>query len=110
MSLDNNFKEDRRIFERLAVTIPVDMTDLDAVKESVAQTCDVSAKGVGLITKDCLNPGNRVELLLNIDDGKEPFYTKGCVMWSSEHEAGRYRSGILFDKPELMGLSRIFRS
>jgi len=110
MSQDNYIKEDRRIFERFKVTLPVNLVDLDAAKESTVETCDVSAKGIGVVGKDCLRVGNRLELWLNIDDGNGAFYTKGSVVWSLQQETGKYRSGILLNKAELMGMSRIFRS
>lgn len=110
MSRDNDIKEDRRVFERFRVNLPVSLIDLDAAKESTVQTRDVSAKGLGVVGKEGLSIGDRLELRLNIDDGKEPFFTKGCVVWSLQEETGNYRSGILLDKTELMGMSRIFKS
>lgn len=110
MSQNNHIKEERRVFERFAVTLPANLIDLDTAKESAVEACDVSAKGVGVVGKDCLRTGDRLELWLNIDDGREAFYTKGCVAWSMQQEPGKYRSGILLDKAELMGMSRIFRS
>ena len=110
MNQNNQFKEDRRVFERLAVTLPVNLMDLDSGKELNAETCDVSAKGIGVVSRDYLKPGDRLKLLLNIKDGREPFFTNGCVMWSLQQETGNYRSGILFERAELMGMSRIFSS
>ncbi|MDP3731726.1 MAG: PilZ domain-containing protein [Candidatus Omnitrophota bacterium] len=102
--------EDRRVFERFAVTLPVNLVDLDAGGELAADTCDVSAKGIGVVSKEYLRLGNRLELWLKIGDGREPLYTMGSVMWSAQQETGEYRSGILLEKAELMGMSRIFRS
>lgn len=110
MKQENNFKEDRRIFERFAVTLPAKMIDLDAGNERVIETCDVSAKGIGAISKDYLKVGNRLKVWINVNDGREPFYTDGWVMWSGQQGTGKYRSGILLEKAELMGMSRIFRS
>ncbi len=110
MNQNNQFQEDRRVFERFTTILPVNLIDLDAGEELQAQTFNVSAKGVGVISKKCLKPGNRMELWLKINDGREPFYTKGSVMWSQQQETGRYRSGILLERAELMGMARIFRS
>lgn len=110
MNQNNQFQEDRRIFERFTATLPVNLIDLDAGKESQGQTCDVSAKGVGVVGEEYLKPGDRLELWLKIDDGKGPLYTKGSVMWSEQQETGKYRSGILLERAELMGMARIFRS
>ncbi len=100
---------DRRVFERFAATVPVNLIDLDAGGELVADTCDVSAKGIGVVSKECLRLGNRLELWLKIKDGGEPLYTRGSVIWSAQQETGEYRGGICLEKAELMGLSRIFR-
>lgn len=110
MEQNNQFQEDRRVFERLTTALPVDLVDLDAGEELQAHTFDISAKGVGLISKAYLKPGNRMELWLKIDDGADPLYTKGSVMWSKQQETGNYRSGIMLEKAELMGMARIFRS
>jgi hypothetical protein len=110
MGQDNPIKEDRRVFERFPAAMPVNVIDFDTGKEFEAGTCDVSAKGLGLICKEPLTPGNRLELWLKINDGRDPFYTRGCVMWSRQQETGEYKTGVLLEKAELMGLSRIFRS
>ncbi len=106
----NQFQDDRRVFERFPVSLPVDLVDLDFEKELEAVACDVSAKGVGVISKESLMLGNRLELKLAINDGGDPFYTRGSVMWSMEEATGGYRSGIALDKPELMAMARILRS
>jgi len=106
----NQVKEDRRVFERFTAILPVNLMDLDAGKELDANTCDISAKGVGIVSQEYLTPGNRLELWLNIEDGRDPFYTKGTVMWARQEEAGKYKAGISLEKAELMGMARIFRS
>ncbi len=110
MFQNNQVKEDRRVFERFPVALPVNLLDLDSGKELDANTCNISAKGIGIVSQEHLQPGNRLELWLNIKDGREPFYTKGTVMWSGEQEAGKYRAGISLERAELMGMARIFRS
>ena len=110
MEENREFRQERRIFERFSAVMPVSLIDLDAGRELAANTCDVSAKGVGVESEECLTPGGRLELRLEIKDGRDPFYTKGTVMWAGQQGAGKYRAGILFEKAELMGMARIFRS
>lgn len=110
MDENRQVREDRRVFERFSVVMPANLIDFDAGKELLATTCDVSAKGVGVVSDERLMPGNRLELWLRINDGREPLYTRGTVMWSGQQEGGSYKSGVLLDKAELMGLSRILRS
>jgi len=101
--------EDRRVFERIPVSLPVKFIDLDTNREAEAGACDLSAKGVGIVSKEDLMSGDRLELWLNMPDKKEPFYTRGTVVWTEQQETGKYRAGISLEKAEFMGLSRMFR-
>lgn len=102
---------DRRIFERIPISLPVRLLDLENNQEIEAKTRDVSAKGLGILSGEYLNSGDRLELWLNMPDKREAFYSRGKVIWASHQETGRYgyRIGICLEKAELMGLSRIFR-
>jgi len=101
--------EDRRIFERVAASFPVKLLDTSSGQEREASTCDVSAKGVGVLMNKQLTPGAPVEVWLKIPDHGEPLYTRGAVAWSKMEKANIYRAGIELEKAELMGLSRILR-
>lgn len=101
--------EDRRVFERFAANLPVKLLDVNSGQEGEGSACDVSAKGVGLITGRKLMPGSLVEVWLSIPDHGEPLYTRGTVAWSKPGESNSYRAGINLEKADLMGLSRILR-
>ncbi len=104
-------KRDRRTFERIPVSIPLTLINLDSDKVvEQARTCDISAKGVGILSRKYLSSGDRLELWLKMPDRREPFYTRGSVVWTRLQPTGEYRTGVSLERAEFMGMSRIFRS
>ncbi len=100
---------DRRIFARFPVRFPVRFLDASSNKEGQGTACDVSAKGIGMVSSAELTAHTPVELWLDIPDQGEPLYTRGEVVWSQAAAGNGYRSGINLEKADLMGLSRVFR-
>ena len=102
--------DDRRIFQRFNIRFPVRLLDLNNGEEIVAETSDVSAKGIGLWSKKAIIENTPVEAWLKIPDRGEPLYTRGNVAWSRTEGLGECHLGINLEKADLMGLSRILRS
>jgi hypothetical protein len=102
--------EDRRIFQRFNIRFPVKLLDLNSGQEINAETSDISAKGLGIWSKDTLNPHTPLEAWLKIPDRGEPLYTRGNVVWSKPEGSGEYHLGIDLERADLMGLSRILRT
>lgn len=101
--------DDRRIFARFAVDFPVGLLDPHQDQEEVAQACNISAKGLALISQKEIAPKTPLELWLQIPDQQEPLYTRGEVTWVQKEGEARYRMGINLEKADLMGFSRVFR-
>jgi hypothetical protein len=102
--------EDRRIFERFPARLSLKFLDLDSNREGQAESCDISAKGIGLVTNEELSPNTALEMWLNIPDKGEPLYTRGEVVWSRMLEPSKYRAGIELEKADLMGMARVLRT
>jgi hypothetical protein len=102
--------EDRRIFARFGTKFPLRFLDLNSNREGIAQTQDLSAKGVGLLVNEELPARTPVEMWLKIPDKGEPLYTRGEVVWSKMVGPNEYRTGVNLDKADLMGLSRALRA
>lgn len=102
--------DDRRIFQRFNIRFPVKLLDSNSGQEINAETSDISAKGLGVWSKDMLNPRTPIEAWLKIPDRGEPLYTRGNVVWSKPEGKGEYRLGIDLERADLMGLSRILRA
>ena len=101
--------DDRRIFQRFNVRFPVKLLDLNSGQEAIAETNDISAKGIGVCSKENFNKNAPLEAWLKIPDKGEPLYTRGNVVWSTADAQGEYRLGIDLEKADLMGLSRVLR-
>lgn len=106
---NQNGLKDKRIFARFTATFPLRFLNLDANNEGEAQTQDISAKGIGLVTAEQLRPHTSLEMWLSIPDKGEPLYTRGEVVWSKRLEVNKYRAGVELEKADLMGMSRVLR-
>jgi hypothetical protein len=100
---------EKRAFERIKRRYPVRFLDLKQGREVGAQTQDVSAKGLGLLSDIPVERHTPLKIWLNIPDRKKPFYTQGRVAWV-ESVGARYKVGVNLDAVEFIGLSRLFRS
>ncbi|RJP27895.1 MAG: PilZ domain-containing protein [Candidatus Omnitrophota bacterium] len=101
--------EDKRIFARINAKFALRFIDSDTGKEGSAQTLDISAKGIGFITKEEVPRPSSLEMWLDIPDQGESFYTRGQVAWSKRLSPAQNRIGIELEKADLMGLSRVLR-
>ncbi len=100
--------EDRRVFERIDIKLPVKFLDPSSGREGRADTTDISANGLGLIINESLPTATPLEMWLGIPDQHEPLYARGEVVWSEElSAAGESRVGVRLEKAELMGLARV---
>jgi hypothetical protein len=100
--------DDRRVFERIDIKLPVRFLDPSSGREGKADTSDISANGLGLIINENLPTSTDLEVWLGIPDKHEPLYTRGQVVWSEPLSGtGAYRTGIRLEKAELMGLARV---
>ena len=100
--------EDRRVFARINTRLPVRFLDPSSGREGKADTIDISANGLGLVTNESLSVMTPLEMWLDIPDQHEPLYTRGEVVWSeSLSSAGDNRVGVRLEKAELMGLARV---
>jgi hypothetical protein len=100
---------DYRIFERFRKEFSARYIDLDG-KEGVAQTIDVSAKGLGLSTDHKLESQVPLEIWLDVPGSTDPVYTRGQVIWSKMEGDKGWHSGIELERADLMGISRLLRA
>jgi len=100
--------EDRRVFARINTRLPVRFLDPGSGREGNADTVDISANGLGLVTNESLSVTTPLEMWLGIPDQHEPLYTRGEVVWSEPlSSTGEHRVGVRLEKAELMGLARV---
>ncbi len=100
--------EDKRIFARINASFPLRFLDPDSGREGEANTVDISANGLGLVTNDSLAVRTPLEMWMRIPDQHAPLYTRGEVVWSKDsNEPGQKRLGVRLNNAELMGLARV---
>jgi len=107
--MQNENFDDRRIFARFPAKLQLRYLDLDTNIENEAETQDISAKGIGLVTNQRLHPRAPLEMWLKIPDRGEPLYARGEVVWSDTLGQDKYRVGVELEKADLMGMSRVLR-
>ena len=100
--------EDRRIFERINTKMPLRFLNPINGREGTADTIDISANGLGLVTNENLSAMTPLEMWLDIPDYHGPLYTRGEIVWSEPlPDTGQQRVGVRLEKAELMGLARV---
>ena len=101
--------EDRRIFTRIDVKLPLKFFDSVGNKVGEGQTLNISAKGIGFLTKEKLPETVPLDIWLFIPDHHGALYTRGEVVWLRGLTNGteKQRVGISLKSEDLLGLARV---
>ena len=102
--------EDQRIFERFPLHCPVRFLNLTNGNEGLAQTVDISAKGLRLNCDQKMPLHAPLEIWLDMPEKGEPLYIRGAVAWTKAQGAANYDFGVELENAALMGISRFLRS
>lgn len=108
-NMEKNSAQDRRIFERMPVSLGMRYLAPEQAGECKGTTCDISAKGIGFTGSQNLGLNTDLEVWLDPQDAKGVLYTRGKVAWSRPQGIGQFRVGLNLEKADLMGLSRVLR-
>ena len=101
--------EDRRTFARIEVKIPLKFLDTLSNKTGEGQTLNISADGMGFLTKEKLPEEMPIEIWLDIPDHHGSLYARGEIVWKQAliNGSGEERLGVRFDREDLLGLARV---
>lgn len=102
--------QDNRVFDRMDAKFPIRFLDPSSGREGEAETVNISANGLGLVTSKILSAKTPLEIWLDIPDQHEPLYVRGNVIWSDDYGysgSGQQRVGVRLERAELMGLARV---
>jgi len=102
--------DDRRVFARFPVNLPLKYLDSMRNQEGNAAIMDMSAKGVGVVANVPLQPNTSLELWVSIPSKKEPFYSRGEVVWTKLIAPNEYQTGINLEKADFMNTGAILRA
>ena len=101
---------DRRMFARIEIKIPLRFCEPGNGKEARAEAVDISASGIGFITRESLVADTPLEMWLDIPDNHEPLHLQGTVVWSRKIDnQPEQRVGVSLEKQEFIGIARIFK-
>jgi len=103
--------QERRIFQRFNIEIPVEFHSLDDKKiVGKGKIINISAGGGGMIvTTKYLLPDTPLEIQLLFPDGKDPLIANAKVIWLKAIEPTLFLAGVQFDKVDFMGIARALR-
>lgn len=96
---------DRRIFARLKAGVVLKYVEDE--QEKTGMTLDISAQGLGIISKEGLKTDTEVRVFLKLPDTKEELSIAGKIIWCHKINDTMFRAGILLDQPELMIVSKL---
>jgi len=102
--------DDRRVFARIQVDLLARYFDNASNKEGYFHVRDISAKGMGIETKEKFKPKTHLEIWLTIPASRALIYTKGEVVWQGPDEARKgYRIGINLDQADFMNCPTLLK-
>lgn len=102
--------EDRRMFERIPAVFSAGYLDRGSSVSNQAETFDISASGIGMMTNKELAADTPVDVWVDLPHNSEPLHVRGEVTWSKMVEPNKYKVGVLLDTIKLMDMSRILRA
>ncbi|MEW6101212.1 MAG: PilZ domain-containing protein [Candidatus Omnitrophota bacterium] len=101
--------EDRRTFYRFGVNLPLRYRALNGKlrKRFIAETQNICADGLGIISNAELIPATPLEIWLDIPDDGEALHAKGEVVWARACPGNKFIVGISLKETDFMGISRL---
>ena len=90
--------DDRRVFDRFPAPFLVKFKDSDEGFGRAVFLRDISADGARISTKERFLVNDKIDIELNIPDGKEPLALSGRVAWLLETNLNIWDFGVKFDK------------
>ena len=85
---------DRRYFERVPVKLPLLLRAKEEGSVIEAQTQDLGAKGLGIISKDRIPDEGEVNLRVEVPGQADYLNLAGRIMWAREYFPDGWRAGV----------------
>lgn len=109
MVMENQQRQDRRIFERFPARFPVRFKDSRNDYGTSVVLRNASAGGIAIFTKERLCINDSVTLDVELPDCRMPLTLRGQVVWIKCEDSGAWDAGIKFHKVDLVNLSRLYK-
>lgn len=107
--LEHEFQEKRK-YLRFTITIPLNHCRLDSGRIGKAQTKDISAQGIGIVTDEELAPKTLLDIWITMPDNGEQIHAKGEVVWVRKAGANNYHIGTNLKDSRLKPIPIVLRT
>jgi len=101
---------EKRLYQRYPVEIPVSFFDPNLKRDVQAQTCDISIEGICLVTEYKLAPGSYLDISLKILNGSRKVLHKARVIWVGILHGDIYRVGFKLEEEKIDPISIALKS
>jgi len=98
---------ERRVCTRFPVSVLVKCVSKN--QHMIAESFNISAKGLGLITNEELSCGSRVNMFVLTPGSGEKVAVQGRVVWAENFGFGKYKIGIALGHTELKPVTIVLR-
>ncbi|MFH0912882.1 MAG: PilZ domain-containing protein [Candidatus Omnitrophota bacterium] len=100
---------ERRIFARINIRIPLKFLISSNDKVGDGEMVDISANGVGFLTKEDIPPKTPLQIWVKLPDHHEPIHLIGKVAWSQDSgQETLKRVGVCLEEDRLLELGRVW--
>jgi N-acetyl-anhydromuramyl-L-alanine amidase AmpD len=101
---------EKRTYPRFPVNVPLSYTDANSNNTRYAQTHDISAQGLCIVTNEELPVGGCLGICFQMMDNGEQIYRRGKVIWSGSADYNKYKIGVQLEQPNLKPISMVLRT
>jgi len=100
-------EHERRVSVRFPISLHLRFLNIWKNNEGSAVTTNISANGLGLISKEEIGLYTVLDIWLKIPGSEHPLYLQGEVVWNAVYSQKKYIAGVKIEKNELKGFSQI---
>lgn len=95
---ETSLRTERRVFERISARCPVRFKAEKANLLAKGSSTDFSDGGIGLFTRQKLEPDIHLEMWIRLSSQIKPLHIGGRVVWAKQSRPRLWRVGICFDQ------------
>ena len=106
----NGFFKERRTQPRFLAKIPLSFYEPDTLQIVYAQTHDISAQGISIVTPKDIPVGTTLDIYIQMPDTGEKIFRRGKVVWLSSLNHSGYKLGIKLEEPPLKPIALALRA
>jgi len=103
----NGFFKERRSQPRFLAKVPLSFYEPNTPQIINAQTHDISAQGISIITSKEIPVGTTLDINIQMPDTGEKIFRRGKVVWSSLLNHSGYKLGIKLEEPPLKPIALV---